>query len=408
MGSLFVELVNPWSGEGARPPELCRYPNGLPHMDMSGRDPVPYRDPRTNAVGEGVLLHRQSDALGPAGQQTGPSPVLGRSPVWRMAIVRQRTPELLKKYEKYQVEVADGLMGSWERAKAANKDRDFRTLNPDQLTFDSDRDADRWVYFSTAPPKVNYSHYDRVNNRWTFVSRTQDTNSTTQLRIPSAPMSSAAPFSTPRALGSQYFLASDVGPGSVPSDAANPTGTILAPVMPGCYAIVGSSGTQYTQNAYATATDGTKTPRFITTFGRIMPPVDRANYQADREHATRLDRIRRIELMPKRNPYLHQILVAKNGGSEFVDINGQLINMTDKVNVEPNIKACVAIPIEGLNVTEPAGGYIDDQGNSYPGYIDPRGDGDDIKRQAVRNAVGEWEFRRRSRALTHVRKMPAR
>ena len=106
-----------------------------------------------------------------------------------MAIVRQRTPELLKKYEKYQIEVADGLLGSVGRANPTNNNRDFRMLNPDQLTFDSDRDADRWVYFSTAPPKVNFSHYDRVNNRWTFVSRTQDTKSTTQLRIPSAPMS---------------------------------------------------------------------------------------------------------------------------------------------------------------------------------------------------------------------------
>ena len=175
-----------------------------------------------------------------------------------MAIVRQRTPELLKKYEKYQVEVADGLLGSVGRANPTNKDREFRMLNPDQLTFDSDRDADRWVYFSTAPPTVNFSHYDRVNNRWTFVSRTQDTKSTTRLRIPSAPMSSAAPFSTPRALGSQYFLASDVGPGSVPSDVANPTGTILAPVMPGCYAIVGSAGTQYTQSAYARPMEPTR------------------------------------------------------------------------------------------------------------------------------------------------------
>ena len=77
MGSLFVELVNPWSGEGARPPELCRYPNGLPHMDMSGRAPVPYRDPRTNAVGEGVLLHRQSDAQVTVGGAAG-GPALAR------------------------------------------------------------------------------------------------------------------------------------------------------------------------------------------------------------------------------------------------------------------------------------------------------------------------------------------
>ena len=72
MGSLFVELVNPWSGEGTRPPELCRYPNGLPHMDMSGRAPVPYRDPRRpNEVDEGVLLHRQSDAQVNRGWRSG-------------------------------------------------------------------------------------------------------------------------------------------------------------------------------------------------------------------------------------------------------------------------------------------------------------------------------------------------
>lgn len=99
-GSLFVELHNPWSGDGQKPAELYRYRNLLPHaIDASGRisnpDSPTFRSGRATYnhndridlngdgaidVAEGVLLNRLSNIADSDGK---------RSPVWRMIVVEE-------------------------------------------------------------------------------------------------------------------------------------------------------------------------------------------------------------------------------------------------------------------------------------------------------------------------------
>jgi hypothetical protein len=392
-GSLFVELYNPWSADGQRPAELYRYSDGSPHP-FTGADGQP-------AVAEGVLLHRLSNLGVTSGTTTS------YSPVWRMAVVQQSKPSLMQKYQTLlpaiRSTVPDGLVGVM--ARTGSTPPEFRMLNLESPEFVPDgekADAERWVYFVADPDK--------------FANQ--------PLRIPAVPTRSGAPAgglgggSIPA--GKQYFLARNAAlPNTNPAD--NPTHTdpamragFIAPILPGHYAVVGSAGMQYKTptTSYEVVKAGDppgvlepraneQVPRFVTTIGRLMPPSSSSAglINTDDYHARGLRLIRRIELAPRRDPWVQQLLVDQNGGAEFVQVDPadptSLVNVTKQANDtgQPlpvtHIQPCVAIPIEGLNITEPVEGYVDSQGRVYDRY--PYDDGE--RRQVRRNRdYGELEF----------------
>ncbi|MEM9185192.1 MAG: hypothetical protein AAGB00_01700 [Planctomycetota bacterium] len=176
----------------------------------------------------------------------------------------------------------------------------------------------------------------------------------------------------------------------------------IAPVLPGHYGVIGSAGYQYDNRRQ----DGT----YITRIGRLVDeqPGDAAGGAA-------LDGCRRIELVPNRNPYLHQVVVGRNFGDEYrlmAPAGGNyLVNATDPARMPRNasdltntisgvqtmkefnespdlpafytdptktggyqafeldpddtddmrlyaIRPAVAVPVEGMNISEPLDGYL--------------------------------------------------
>ncbi len=162
----------------------------------------------------------------------------------------------------------------------------------------------------------------------------------------------------------------------------------IAPILPGQIGVIGSAGAQYT----------TTEQTFTTTIGRR--DVGQSN-TPDNQHVP--NQTRRIELRPDINPFKSQLLVASNGGDpkdetqpgiagspgpqDFptreigrdneliynpnkaapddiqnitdVDKNGLPDNDANNDGIPDNgyYRSCVAIPVEGMSVSEPPWGY---------------------------------------------------
>ncbi len=148
----------------------------------------------------------------------------------------------------------------------------------------------------------------------------------------------------------------------------------LAPILPGRYAVVGPSGIQLngTGNNPTVPSDGQSTQRFVSQLSRLTLPIATDSV----EHRQTLQSTRRIELWPSTDPEEQQVLVAENGGPEFMRLGGTPVNVTDTNldgipdpgdlnNHNPAqrdasrniIQPAVAIPVEDLNITEPVEGY---------------------------------------------------
>jgi hypothetical protein len=144
------------------------------------------------------------------------------------------------------------------------------------------------------------------------------------------------PGATPAPGGETYY--SDVGN--------------LAPLKPGRYALIGSSGI---------ANAG----KYTTYVGRVKGESDLASAMAPLD----MDKARQIVLQPNVNPDLHQVQVLNNGN-------------TYDMNASTDIQPAIAIPINqprSLNITEPIGGY------AGAGYTSPPSAG------AIADAAGVYE-----------------
>ncbi|QDU58268.1 hypothetical protein Pan181_45010 [Aeoliella mucimassa] len=152
----------------------------------------------------------------------------------------------------------------------------------------------------------------------------------------------------------------------------------IAPVMPGRYAVIGSAGTVY--DNLETTDDGRL--RFVNTIGRRTPNTAGTDVTKtdDLTHKGAIDSTRRFEMHPSGNPYQQQWLVGANGGL-FSEGNvetargGELMylansgtgsstaNVTGRVNnttLEPTanvVAPAVVVPVEDMNISEPAYGY---------------------------------------------------
>jgi hypothetical protein len=172
------------------------------------------------------------------------------------------------------------------------------------------------------------------------------------------------------------------------------TDPVIAPIMPGRYGVIGSAGSNY----YLTTADPVLEPGqekdpakqiYISTVGR---KEDGSNWNTS-DNAHYPLQTRRIEMRPSKDPAVPQILVGSNGGdpkdefqpslagntqydpttaeigrdNELINENGNVKNIFDSkpgtdlsLTGTPNSRYYqppVAIPVEGMNISEPAWGY---------------------------------------------------
>ncbi|MEX0612574.1 MAG: hypothetical protein WD229_10695, partial [Pirellulales bacterium] len=262
--------------------------------------------------------------------------------------------------------------------------------------------------FNVMYPYVEREFYFTTDNSTTR----QVSDATFKLRIPDR---SIKPDPRPPGFVGRYqtqkFIAANppANPGDVP----------IAPILPGRYGIVGSAGTKYTDMALGVPVPGSIKDSFTTAIGRYMPAstsasTTRSNTQDD-DQIRRLTQMRRIELRPDTNPdptitesvpNVNQLLVTGNGGfdpsndpglppptdpdyntkirtavraknafeigrsNELIDENGTARNINDRLDDQPGVppdpdgkpdseyyKPCVAIPVEGMSISEPAWGW---------------------------------------------------
>ncbi|HEY3391065.1 MAG TPA: hypothetical protein VGK58_00005, partial [Lacipirellulaceae bacterium] len=214
----------------------------------------------------------------------------------------------------------------------------------------------------------------------------------------------------------RYFIARvERQRGTAPNDKDVP----IAPILPGRYAVIGSSGMQLTPGGGSTP--NTYQPgqlqRFVTPVSRLRGSA-REPEQTDPAHRMAMANTRRIELWPSVDPRAQQLLVAQNGGQEIVSLGGgNYVNVTDsngdgkpdstsvidtngdgRVDGQdsPIVDPAVAIPVEDLNISEPLEGYpslryqLIEQNQTA---ADPNANRDPTDVQEARlNQDGEWEY----------------
>ncbi|MEM6798215.1 MAG: hypothetical protein AAF589_01750 [Planctomycetota bacterium] len=165
----------------------------------------------------------------------------------------------------------------------------------------------------------------------------------------------------------------------------------LAPILPGQYGVIGSAGFEYTQLP----------GMYVTRIGR----TENETAESVRLGDTAVRGVRRIELIPNRNPYLHQVCVGRNLGDEYrlmapTPVGGTdqyVINATDPSRM-PNDAGDLADTIAGVKnmkefndnpslpafYTSPANARA---GSGFQSYeIDPSST-DDMRLYCVRPAV---------------------
>lgn len=364
-GSLFVELFNPWSVDGQKPAELYS------KLDReSGYSPQSYG---------GIDLSRLSNfALSPTGSlDVGAGPTMKRSPVWRMIVVEdwpearnrdqwddfdpKRDKRARNKIPSTYKPMTDLLGSKWKSTDPPA----YRMPNPDfGYTFDATFVPKQRRKVVPGETKDNvfdvaYPYIEREFYFTTDGSPTRAVNdSTFKLRIPNRSIEYGT--GTKRTiLQTQRF---------VPAALELPVGTVdIAPIQPGRYAVIGSAGIKYPDLPDS----------YTTTIGRMFV----SGNTPDNRHFPK--QTRRIELRPSRaNFNLEQLLIAGNGGdpqntlnlkrntgaiyrdNELIFANGAVANITDSAGgtvdgvPDSNVyQPCVSVPIEGMNISEPAWGY---------------------------------------------------
>jgi len=380
-GSLFVELYNPWSADGNRPAEFYG------------------RVPASVVPDQGVMLNRLSDTA---------DFVSGRySPVWRMTVLRDplngRMPVFrdpaTKRLQSGVVVMRDNPStpeiegyGNPDPNDLESVSADFLTIDPDGYGLNMDEAAERFVYFTTGrnyltgagsdPNRAddeNQMHSANRPGEWDFSGATPNPLMNQLLvRVPPLPQPRVESIGTENFVVSKakrYFIARKE---RIDSATPNDDDITVAPILPGRYAVVGSSGLQLVGLDATTARADVITERFV------MPLSRSASLPQDENLFGTLPGMRRIELWPDQNgrPTVNQVLVAENGGPEFIRINNNtVVNATDpNLNGNPTdtpagnmlIEPAIAIPVEDLSVSEPVDGAmrLTDVGSKdfYVGY----------------------------------------
>jgi hypothetical protein len=380
-GSLFVELYNPWTKDGQKPGELY------------GQTQIPGNPPQSSEAG--VMLNRLSD-IGVQAQGTTPAnpstlqSITKRSPVWRLAVIRdpingRLANRVLNLAPSATYDPTDGQAVQQEANRiiaqyGANIFAQVGEIDADGFDFDSDRAAERFVYFTTNGDP-NRANDDNLEN---MAGQIGEYNFTVALGTPPIPLMNnlnvwvpplpwrrdeitGQPTTVNTPAAKRYFIArTNRRNNALPNDMDVP----IAPILPGRYAVIGSSGLQLVDSGALgfppqATPDNQVTQRFVTPISRW--PDGAQEPQSDIDHLAQLRSTRRIEFWPQVNPQVHQLLVASNGGPEFVRLDANPpINVHDPqltgnpTTVPPAsrpIDPCVVIPVEDLNISEPVEGY---------------------------------------------------
>ena len=384
-GSLYVELYNPWSSEGQYPAEL-----------YSKLDVASSYAPKTVAQKEGVELGRLSNLADDNGvlsnQPTDASSGatgIKRSPVWRMIVVedwpeaRNRDPEDEKRLDvKRKTPKPPAGYTSMLAAMTAWKPTDltpppYHAPDPDfseafDASFLPKKVAGQLNQFEIEYPYIEREFYfttDKspkvVSADPTLAAEYNYSPKVFRLRIPNRSIQVGG-LADPRAQTQKF-----IPPGLELSSATEP---VIAPIMPGRYGVIGSPGAKYSTLPNA----------FTTTIGREDSGEKNTK---DLQHKNALMKTRRIVIVPDKDPDKPQITVASNGGdpkdelhagtpatfdpttveigrdNELINNKGTIANITDMNNDGlPDTTAgfyrpSVAIPIDGMNISEPPWGW---------------------------------------------------
>ena len=171
----------------------------------------------------------------------------------------------------------------------------------------------------------------------------------------------------------------------------NPQQSVLAPILPGRYAVVGSAGTRYQPEPakpLPTVPNVIANPNIFTTpIGR--PDFGNTKYTDDTALLTTLrpnqERARRIELRPNKDPDFQQVIFGSNGGDpkDQIQLGGSAdpfatelgrdnelirddtknpptidnITMPDTAGKARFYQPSVAIPVEGMSASDPPWGW---------------------------------------------------
>ncbi len=470
-GSLFVEIYNPWSGDGPRAVELYRHgfskhPNEtnqefIKTFDQDGNNVIDLNDtyhwadidgdgtPETRLDIDGVLLDRLSNAA-------HVDPVSGkvrRSPVWRLIVVEEHPgyqvaggqdrlqetrddpqshagdvssgnesdPHPL--YDKEQVHAAVGAnlpgvhtlaptnmdwddmyyytaphpsgglvkssAGTWQQRRTGVDNNVTTYNNPQNQPGSFDR-----LLFAKPYPYIEREYYFTTNDspyrayrkqtsgtfqtqdEWRAQTRTYHDLESEDLRMLYDELQVRIPFSyvalgrQERAPREMFSLTHRFVANVIDDDRRDVS---ISPILPGRYAVIGSSGAVYDNKVR----DDRQRLRFVTTMGRnVGGTQDPKRSTPDTRHGLQIDATRRIELRPSSNPFSQQLVIDGNGGfdnrvpyietdrgNELIAIGNETINMTAEVDgfrLRTNARVVaptIAIPVEDMNVSEPAYGY---------------------------------------------------
>ncbi len=377
-GALYLEFYNPWTADGNKPAEL-----------FSEVAPTPGKSVVAPTRAEGVMLNRLSN-FGSLEPSTGE---YKRSPVWRVAVVR---------------DLVDGKLMN-EMLTSANRDSlmaQVLTSDVDGYGFDSDEMSERLVYFTTGGDTNREDDNElaaeyQVNTANGTITPKLD-NPNLRVRVPPMPVN-PVPVSKPfprDPAARRYFIARTQlrQPGSPANDQDVP----IAPILPGRYAVVGASGVQIDSTGAAGTTSVLPTTRFVLPLSRWSMVNSSAgnSYQPDSQHLNRtaLLQTRRFELVPSTDPNQQQLLIGENGGPELVSDGTNLVNVTDAnrdgVPDSMILDPCIAIPVEDLNISEPVEGYPTQRyATMYQDpNINPSGTLVPLNQKPQLNAYGEYEY----------------
>ncbi len=407
-GSVFVELLNPWSPTGQYPAEV--YSKAVDLNKDGGRIDV--------IESPGIEMGRLS-TLGIAVDNTGRSlgrvrmevdaptvttPTVKRSPVWRMIVVEEEpkyrnTDPVDDQPNPYGAAVHTGNTSKYRTPGAGSffspVDPDFRSRyffgqempsSPGKFKANEPY-VERSFYFTSdnsARFKRGLSGSVAPTERNAFFTLVEDPDK--KLRLPPETTQSA-----------RYFIAGDIQTDPTIATSSNTDvipDVLIAPIKPGRYAIVGSAGAQYrdetrylTGTAQGFAPDGvtpitvSNVPRFVTTVSRRGAAAD--TERADDNTRSNLGRTRRIELLPHPNPDVQQFLVGANGGTPLYPTGARLTHRDNEVVKLPTnppefrnifdgddddlpdtqlIPPCVVIPVMNMSVSEPLDVYAKRRG----------------------------------------------
>lgn len=451
-GSVFVEIYNPWSEDTDLPAELY---TSFDKNDIDGDGETNERMPA------GIDLQKLSDGT----FDDRRSPVwrliaIEEHPEYRNNDSEARVSDdnipgaiqfssasggLLPNRGNQRSDLSGGFAGVWQDRKDG-KIPWQRLLDPDFPSFDQLASPDSGNRPNT-PLKIDQQGYVERAFYFTrgatdFVQRTRDNEPVPSLnaeaihpnayvRIPELVTKYAGitlPRPTPnpslngepdefsreglakrgirRGGGGPFFGGYEVSRSSFVPTMGSGASTIdmpIAPILPGRYAVIGSTGYEYDSPNF----EG----RYISPLGRRFAEVKKDGQGGEQGDFPLLDAktvedTRRIELVPSADPNKHQVLFDDNGGYESqlmaVDPRGDATFVKNVTDTDPNIastdlkvaprfrslpsnltdgpdadssddllesntdqrlanfniKPAIAVPIEGMTLSEPVDGYI--------------------------------------------------